>query len=351
MRIGIVGAGQQAKRRAPVLAKLPNMELVIISAEFEEPARALASEFECEYATGWHWVGERDDLDAVIVCTPPHLHEPISVLAMETGKHVLCEKPLARTLDECERMIQISKVTGKVLKCGFNHRHHPAVLEARRLIDQGTIGKLLFIRCRYGIIGRPGREKEWRSNPNQTSGGHLMEQGIHAIDLCRWFLGEFEQLACFRETQYWPLGEFEDNAFLLMRTASGQVASIHTSLLQWKNLFSFEIYGENGFLEIEGLGGSYGVEKLHFCPKNYDKPFEVRTTEYRGPDQSWLLEWEEFVAAIEEKRPPLGNGDDGRESMRLVFEAYRWSDYALKEKGGDRTAHMNITATFPPHKL
>ena len=326
MRVGIVGAGLQARRRAPVFAKLPDMKLVVISAQQESHAKSLATQFQCEYAVGWEWVGKRDDLDAILVCTPPHLHERISVLAMETGKHVLCEKPLARNLEECQRMIDVSRVTKKVLKCGFNHRHHPAVLEAKHLTDAGKIGRPLFVRSRYGITGEPGREKEWRTDPSQASGGHLMEQGIHAVDLSRWFLGEFEQVVCFRETQYWPFGELEDNAFVLLRTSEGRVSSIHTSLLQWKNLFSFEIFGEEGFFEVEGLGGSYGTEKLHFCPKRYGQPFEVTTTEFRGDDKSWFLEWKEFQAAIQEGREPLGSAEDGREAMRLVFEAYRFSD-------------------------
>jgi len=326
MRIGIVGAGLQAGRRAPVFSKLPGLELKVISAEHPANAKALASKFGCEYAVGWEWVGKRDDLDAILVCTPPHLHEPISILAMQTGKHVLCEKPLARTLEECQKMIRVSKETGRVLKCGFNHRHHPAILEARRQVDEGKIGKLLFVRSRYGITGEPGREKEWRADPAKASGGHLMEQGIHIVDLARWFLGEFEQVACFRDTQYWPLGEMEDNAFMMMRAKDGKLASLHTSLLQWKNLFSFEIFGEEGFLEAEGLGGSYGIEKLHFCPRTFRKPFEVSTTEFRGDDPSWLWEWQEFASAVREKRSPLGSAEDGMEAMRLVFEAYRSSD-------------------------
>lgn len=326
MRVGIVGAGLQARRRAPVFAKLPNTQLVVISAKHEDHAKKLADQFGCEHEVGWEWVGKRTDLDAILVCTPPHLHEPISVLAMETGKHVLCEKPLARTLEECERMIEVSEAMKKILKCGFNHRHHPGILEAKRQIGEGKLGKLLFIRCRYGITGEPGREKEWRGDPHQAAGGHLMEQGIHAVDLSRWFLGEFDQISCFRQTQYWPMGELEDNAFMMMRTHEGQVSSIHTSLLQWKNLFSFEIFGEDGFFEVEGLGGSYGVEKLHYCPKRYGKPFEVTTTEYRGDDQSWYLEWLEFAAAVRQGRQPLGSAEDGMEAMRLVLQAYRVSD-------------------------
>lgn len=330
MRVGMVGAGLQARRRAPVFSKLKDTKLVVISAEHEEHAKALASQFQCEHASGWEWVGKRDDLDAVLVCTPPHLHERISVLAMQTGKHVLCEKPLARNLEECERMIRVSKETGKMLKCGFNHRHHPAILEAKRQVDAGKIGKMLFVRSRYGITGEPGREKEWRADPAKASGGHLMEQGIHVVDLSRWFLGEFDQVLCFRDTQYWPLGELEDNAFMLMRTRDGKMASVHTSLLQWKNLFSFEIFGEEGFFEAEGLGGSYGLEKLHFCPKRYGQPFEVQTEEFRGEDKSWLLEWQEFTDAIQKKRSPLGSAEDGLEAMRLVFEAYKFSDEITK---------------------
>ncbi|MDP3920122.1 MAG: Gfo/Idh/MocA family oxidoreductase [Candidatus Omnitrophota bacterium] len=326
MRVGIVGAGLQTKRRAPVFSQSKDAELVVISAEHEEHAKAMAEQFNCEFARGWDWVGERDDLDVILVCTPPDLHEKISILAMRTGKHVLCEKPLARTLEECRNMIAVSKETGKVLKCGFNHRHHPAVLEAKRQVDAGKIGKPLFARSRYGIIGMPGREKEWRADPARASGGHLMEQGIHAVDLSRWFLGDFQEVACFRETQYWSFGDLEDNAFMMLRGNEGRMASIHTSLLQWKNLFSLEIYGEEGYFEIEGLGGSYGTEKLHYCPKHYDRPFEVQTTEFRGGDTSWQLEWDEFVAAINEDREPLGSAFDGMEAMRLVFEGYRFSD-------------------------
>jgi len=333
LRVGIVGAGLQAKRRAPVFLKDKDVKIMVISAEHEAHAKTLAAQFQCESAQGWDWVGQRTDLDVILVCTPPHLHEKISVLAMQTGKHVLCEKPLARTLAECDRMIETSAKTGKVLKCGFNHRHHPAILEAKRMADSGKLGELLFVRSRYGITGEPGRENEWRTDPARAAGGHLMEQGIHAVDLSRWFLGEFKTVACFRGTQYWPFGELEDNAFMMLHTPEGKMASLNTSLLQWKNLFSFEVYGTEGYTEVEGLGGSYGTEKLHYCPKRYFKPFEVVTTEYRGGDASWQLEWQEFIDAIREKRRPLGSAEDGREAMRLVLEGYQYSDKAVGKPG------------------
>jgi predicted dehydrogenase len=264
----------------------------------------------------------RDDLDAVIVATPPHLHASISIAALKRGLHVLCEKPLARTLDEAQAMVAAARETGRVLKCGFNHRHHPAVQQARRWFEEGRIGEPGFIRARYGIGGRPGYEQEWRADPKIVSGGQLMEQGIHAIDLARWFLGEFSQVAAFAETCFWKIAPLEDNAFALYRTPAGAVASVHSSLTQWKNLFSFEFYGSEGYIAVEALGGGYGTEKAIFGKRDFTAPFAEEVVEFRGEDRSWHDEWKEFVVAIQERREPLGSAKDGLEAMRLVFAAY-----------------------------
>ena len=134
------------------------------------------------------------------------------------------------------------------LKCGFNHRHHPAIWEAKRLLDQGSIGKPLFARCVYGICGRPGYENEWRADPAQAAGGQFIEQGTHAIDLFRWFLGEVAEVACMTGVRFFEKQTLDDNAMAVFRMASGALASVHSSLTQWKNLFSFEVFGEDGYL-------------------------------------------------------------------------------------------------------
>ena len=322
MRVGIVGSGLQAKRRAPILKASPGTELVIISSAHLESAQALATPLGCEAAVGWDWVAERDDIDAVLVCTPPDLHHAISLAALKSGKHVLCEKPLARTLDETNEIVAAARASGRCFKVGFNHRHHPGMLKARRWVDEGRIGEPTFVRCRYGICGRPGYEQEWRADPRVVGGGQLMEQGIHAIDLARAFLGEFHEVTSVLGTLYWKTGPLEDNAFVLLRTATGRMASIHASLTQWKNLFSFELFGKDGYVTVEGLGGSYGNERVTFGRREFDAPFAEETVEFRGADQSWKDEWHEFVGAIREGREPLGSVEDGAEAMRLVLAAY-----------------------------
>ena len=321
MRIGLIGAGLQGGRRAPVFAQFPDAELVVVSAAHLESAQALADTVGCEAVVGWEPVVDRDDLDIILVCTPTHLHAPITIAALKKGVHVLCEKPLARTVNEAQGMLAAAEASGAILKCGFNHRHHPGVQQARKWFDAGEIGEPMFVRCRYGICGRSGYAEEWRANPEQSGGGHLMEQGIHGIDLARWFLGDFVQATGFISNAYWDM-PVEDNAFALFRTAGGQVASIHASLTQWKNLFSFELYGKDGYVSVEGLGGGYGNERATLGKRDFHNPFREEVIEYRGPDRSWHDEWQEFMSAIKEKRQPIGNGQDGLETLRLVYAIY-----------------------------
>ena len=322
MRVAIIGAGLQCKRRAPVVQNDPRATLKIIASLHLDHARNAAKMFGCEFSDRWPDVVRRDDVDAVLVCTPPHVHAEISIAAMRAGKHVLCEKPLTRTLKEAEEMVRVARETRKVLKCGFNHRHHPAIWEAHRLVAEGAIGKPLFGRCRYGICGRPGYEREWRADPTQAAGGQFIEQGTHAIDLFRWFLGEATEVACFTGIQYFRKQPLDDNGMAIVRFNNGAMASLHASLTQWKNLFSFEVFGEDGYVMIEGLGASYGTERLIVGKRDFNAPFSETVTEYRGADISWKAEWDEFVAAVQEQREPLGNGEDGLEAMRVALAAY-----------------------------
>ena len=322
LRVGLIGAGLQGGRRAPVLKQFPGTELVMVAAAHQEQAKQLADSMGCQATDNWQEVVEREDINVIVVCTPPNLHAPISIAAMSRGKHVLCEKPLTKTLKEAEEVLAVAKTNKVTLKCGFNHRHHPGIQKAKFWFDEGMIGEPNFIRCRYGICGRPGYEKEWRANPKITGGGQLMEQGIHGIDLFRWFLGEFAEVVGFTSTRFWKMAPLEDNAFAIMHTEKGQIASLHSSLTQWKNLFSFELFGQDGYILVEGLGSSYGTERVILGKRALLEPFREDITEFRGGDRSWYEEWKEFVAAIQENREPLGNGYDGLEALRLVHAIY-----------------------------
>jgi predicted dehydrogenase len=321
-KVAVIGAGLQARRRIPPVAEDARFAVAAVIDRDEGKARKLAAPLGATAGSDWRPVVADPSIDIVLVLTYPDTHAEIAIAALEAGKHVLCEKPLTRTEDEARAMLAAAARTGRTLKCGFNHRHHPAVLEAHRLFTAGVIGKPVFGRARYGIGGRQGIEKEWRSNPAIVSGGQLMEQGLHVVDLYRWFLGDVARVTGFTSTTRWPIAPLEENGFLLMETAAGVIASVHSSLTQWTNLFEFEVYGDKGSLVVNGLGASYGVETLTVSEHDPTGPFSHRTIEYRGGDTSWKAEWEEFVAAIDGGRKPLGDGDDGLAAMRIVNAAY-----------------------------
>lgn len=322
MKVAIIGAGLQCRRRAPIIKSSRDDELVAIASKEPSHAEATARQFECEALPTWQDVMRRDDVDAVLVCTPPHVHAEISIAALQAGKHVLCEKPLSRTLDEAKAMMQAARNAKRTLKCGFNHRHHPAIWEAKRRVDHGDLGRPLFARCRYGHIGRPGYEKEWRADPAQAAGGQFMEQGTHVFDLFRWFLGEPAEVVCMTSRLYFSAQPLDENGMAILRMASGATASFHASMTNWKNLFSFEVFGEDAYVHAEGLGASYGVETLSIGKRDFTAPFQDHIIQYRGGDTSWRDEWNEFVAAIREGRAPLGDGCDGYEALRVGLAAY-----------------------------
>jgi predicted dehydrogenase len=323
MRVAIIGTGLQARRRALPILDSTNDSLNFVASSNEARAREFANDYRCEKWGDWRTAVRRGDIDAVIVCTTPESHAEITVEALNAGKHVLCEKPLGKTVAEAQAMVDAAARGKRVLKCGFNHRHHPALIKAKSTIQAGQLGRLIVGRCRYGICGRPDYQKEWRGNPDKAAGGQLMELGIHAIDLFRWYFGEIDEVACMAGTLFFQIQPLDDNGMVLLRTRSGAVCSLHASLTQWKNLFSFEVVGADGYLSVDGLGSSYGTQSISIGRRDYVAPFENVVTEFRGADQSWQLEWKEFTAAIAEERQPLGNGQDGLEALRITFAAYK----------------------------
>lgn len=336
MRVGIIGAGLQGMRRAQAIWKTNAGELVMVADIDLTKAKLLTDKTEALPTADWRQVVDREDLQAVVISTPPQLHAPISIEALKQGKHVLCEKPLARTSEEAKDVVRLARGKGLRLKSGFNLRHHPAISQAKKWVDAGAIGELMFIRSRYGIVGRPDYEKDWRMDPEISGGGQMMDQGIHVLDLSRWFLGDFNSVFGSLQKGYWE-SDVEDNAFAFLQTKKGQVASIHASWTQWKNLFSFEVFGKDGYIIVEGLGGSYGTEKLILGKRSFLEPFKEETTEFRGADLSWEEEWEEFVNSIKENREPLGSGNDGIQALVLAHAIYRSAEEGravkIEEKG------------------
>ena len=266
-------------------------------------------------------------IDAVIVCTLNAALAPLALAAIRAGKHVLVEKPGAISTEQADELIDAARVAGVRVRVGFNHRFHPALLQARSLYESGALGPLMFVRGRYGHGGRVGYDREWRADPTLSGGGELIDQGVHLIDLAGWFLGDFARIEGHASTSFWDM-PVDDNAFLNLRTAAGQTAWLQVSCTEWKNLFSLEIYGRTGKLHVEGLGGSYGVERLTFHRMLPEMgPPETTAWEYPRGDDSWRLEIAEFFTDIRTGREPQPGLREARAALAVVERIHAASGY------------------------
>lgn len=323
--VGIIGCGLIGVKRANSLGE--NAKLIACADIDESKAKSLANIFDAQFFSDWHKVLELPDIDIIIVATTHNSLAEITKAAVLLNKHVLVEKPAARTLGEITELISFCKDTSQKIRVGFNHRYHPAIIKAKALFANGELGELMFIRARYGHGARIGYDREWRSKPELSGGGELIDQGSHLIDLSRLFLGDLTLAHGFAHTYYWDM-PVDDNGFMMLTNPKKQIAFLHASCTEWKNLFSMEIYGKNGKLDISGLGGSYGVEKLTFYKMLPQMgPPETTAWEFPMGDISWLLEFEDFCEDISLNRNPSANLYDAYESLKIINKIYKDSGY------------------------
>jgi predicted dehydrogenase len=320
----MVGCGLIGQKRLRALGK--THQLMVAADPIQQRAEELAANTPGAIATAnWEDAVGRPDVDAVLVATTNQWLAPVSLAAIQAGKHVLVEKPAARNSAELQPLMAAAASKRVCVQVGFNHRYHSAFQRAREIVDSGALGPLLFIRGRYGHGGRLGYEREWRAVREISGGGELLDQGVHLIDLAGWFLGSFDRTEGFAHTYFWDM-PVEDNGFLLLRTAQDQVALLHASCTEWKNLFSFEIYGRDGKLHIEGLGGTYGVERLYFYKMLPEMgPPETTIWEFPGEDSSWIREFAAFRGFIERGETPRPGLIEAVAALEIVEEVYRKS--------------------------
>jgi predicted dehydrogenase len=320
VRAAIIGCGLIGRKRA---AALPSGSVSVCCDVDAGRGTQLAALHRATPLTDWRETVRRDDVDAVFVAATHDLLAPIATEAASAGKHVLIEKPGARNAAELDSVAQAAARTGVRVRVGFNHRFHRALRKAREIFETGALGEMMFIRGRYGHGGRVGYDKEWRAVPEKSGGGELIDQGAHLIDLSRWFLGDFDRVRGSARTYFWDM-PVEDNGFLLLETPRGQVAFLHASWTEWKNLFSFEITGRVGKLEISGLGGSYGPERLTWYKMSPEMgPPETFAWEYPMADNSWEAENAAFLDDIRLGRTPNPGIADAQAALRIIERVYK----------------------------
>lgn len=324
MNVGIVGAGLIGKKRALSIIHSGDKVLQIADLDFEKSI-GLSKIIPGSLATNdWKKIINNKDIDTVIISTTHNSLAKIAYSALKSGKNVLSEKPLGIHTKEVERCVKIAKKRKLLYKAGYNHRFHPAIEKAKKILDGGKIGKIIYIHGIYGHGGRPGYDKEWRMNKKISGGGELIDQGAHLIDLVLWFYGAIpKEKVGFPVTLFWHV-KVEDNIFILLKDKKF-VANLHAGWTEWKNRFCFEVYGKKGYLKINGLGGSYGTESLTVGLRIPGKAPKEKLWKFPNQDQSWNKEWKDFKKSINSKSKIGATGEDGLKVLRTIEDIYRSS--------------------------
>ena len=326
IRIGIAGYGKIGKIRHKFINQFPDTEVSCIydvkAPEDIDPGIVYFDSFESLI---------KQNIDAIFICAYNKFLANYTRAALEKGIHVFCEKPPAMHISEMEQVMETYEASGKLLKYGFNHRYHYSIIEAKKVIDSGTLGKPLWMRGVYGKAGSIDYDKEWRNYKKISGGGILIDQGIHMVDLIRYFSGmKFEHIDSHVATCFWDI-DVEDNAFALMKSESNFVATLHSSANQWRHKFLLEMCFEEGYINLDGILSetkSYAPEKLIVGKRSHEnidhamgKPNE--TISYFDNDDSWKLEINEFLSAIIKGNKILqGTPDDAYETLSLVTRIY-----------------------------
>jgi predicted dehydrogenase len=331
VRVGIVGCGKIARSHAAALAQLEEADFVACCDQDEQRARDLAAEFGAPHA-----VGDLDTLlqsglvEAIHVCTPHPVHERVVVAAAEAGVHVLCEKPIAITLEEADRMIDATDRAGVAFGVIFQRRFWPAAQRIRRAIDTGRLGTLTLGEVSVRIW-RPQEyfaSDPWRGKWATEGGGVLMNQAVHAIDQFLWFMGTPVEIvgrhATLRHRDYIDV---EDTAVATVVFEHGALGVIQASSTFQPNFgFKVSVHGDTGaavsvWERIEGQQGINDVWTID-GEAHLRAVWEAEDTGGTGFPGFHALQIQDFLRAVRDGREPAVTGRDGRRSLEVILAIY-----------------------------
>lgn len=331
----IIGFGKMGNIRAKSILKSKRAKIKYI---FDPFINNFNIEFNSNVVNDVDIIFNDKEIDAIFICTPNHQIPFLTIKALENKKHVFSEKPPGFTSNDVERIKYSELKNRKLCMFGFNHRHHESIKMMKNIINSGELGKILWMRGRYGKEVNQKYFDTWRADPSKSGAGILLDQGIHMIDLFIYLAGSFDIFHSLISNLHWKIPGIEDNAFVLLKQkSSGLCASFHSTMTQWRYLFALEVFLEKGSLILNGLKTSSGVygEECLFIKRNdgYDESLCRSKDESFNfhVDSSWDNEIEHFFNAIESgSKIKMGNTTDALNLMHHIDEIYNSDNRKLK---------------------
>lgn len=326
VRFGLIGCGRVAPRHAQSIQQIHEASLVAVADV--KPSRA--DHFSSEYGAAAHYdhrsLLDRQDIDAVSICVPSGLHAQVAIDALEAGKHVLVEKPIALSLDDADRMIAVARARGLTLGVVLQNRYNSPMQMLRRAIDDGLLGRLyLGNACVRWYRPQSYYEDDWHGTL-AMDGGALMNQSIHHIDALQWFMGPVQSVSAYSATLAHQM-EAEDVGVAVLRFVSGALATVEGSTLTWpQNLEgSVSIFGEHGSVQVGGT--ALNRVTLWKVRGQLEQESEILTSQRVDPPSVYGYSHREvireFALALLAGRLPGTPGPEARKSLALVLAIYQ----------------------------
>ena len=326
LRFAIIGIGNIAATHAAAIDHTPDAQLVAVATRNPERGQAFAAAHNATWYANHRALLAQDHIDAVAICTPHNLHAPMTLDAAAAHKHVLVEKPMALTTIECDTMIAACERAGVALGVIFQMRFDPLSRQLKSMIDRGKLGRLLWVSA--SIIWYRNddyyRSSPWRGTIAHSGGGVLINQAIHLIDLMLWLADMPASVTARTKTLNHPI-DVEDGAVAILEYADNRLGVIQATTVAYPG------YPEQ--LEFHGTRGSavyhkgQGKLEWHIAEPREDGmeqvPVDSGAAKASTDAAGHIMQYQDFVAAIRERRPPLIDGREGRKSVQLVEAIYR----------------------------
>jgi predicted dehydrogenase len=355
LRVAMIGQGSMGRahsnayHQAPHFFDLPyNLQRKVIcgrdAARLQKMAEIWGWE---ETSTHWESVIERKDIDVIDIATPNFLHAPIAIEAARAGKIVLCEKPLANSVEEGTRVVDAARAVRNMV--WFNYRRIPAVAFAKRLADEGHLGNIYHYRATYlqQWGNDPSRARAWKFDPSQAGSGVLGDLLSHVVDTALWLNREISEVLAMQHT-FAPERAVDDATLIMVRFANGSIGSFEASryAIGYLNHQTFEIHGERGMLRFD----LEDLTRLHFfdatAPAHLRgaRPIMVTGPDHPYSDNFWkpghptgyehtfIAALADFVNALGADTPFHPDFEDGQR-VQSILEA---AEHSAKD-GGWRT--------------
>ncbi len=326
LNVGIIGFGKVGRIRYNILKKIKNVNVrVICDCNINEKIIG-----NTEYTKDPNKIINSKFIDIVFISLPNYLNKKYTIKAIKNNKHVFCEKPPAINASEVKEIIKYEKKSKIKLMYGFNHREHGSVKKIKQLVESKKFGNILWMRGRYGKSVDKNFLNDWRASKKYAGGGILIDQGIHMLDLFLYLAKDFDKVKASVSNLYWNL-DIEDNAFVILENSKNKIsASLHSTMTQWRHLFSLEIFMEKGYFVLNGLktsSNSYGKEVLTIA-KNRSLPPEASWSKEINKtykiDKSFENEIKYYLNAIKNNLDiKKGNSYEALKVMTLIDKIYK----------------------------